>query len=75
MPISEFKKQSDLEKRLKILHRQVYGKSFSVSETQNQRNAETPSSDISYLYQDLMKIFIFASIACGIMIGLKFLNF
>lgn len=75
MPISEFKKQSDLEKRLKILHKQVYGKKFSAAETQSHQNTDTQNSDISYLYQDLTKIFIFASIALAIMISLKFINF
>ena len=70
MAIQQTKKQSDLEKRLRLLRHQVYGKTYSLSETNH--STQTPISgtslktDIPYLYQDLLKIGIFASIAIGI---------
>lgn len=86
MPISESKKQSDLEKRLKLLRQQVYGKNLAVSDTpihsprfagKAGQSSGTPVSsglsDISYLYQDLTKIFILATSAFAIQLTLFFL--
>lgn len=79
MAIQQSKKQSDLEKRLQLLRRQVYGKSnqsssisyhLSDKEQKNSNNkqitAESYSiSDLNFLHQDLLKILIFASCAIG----------
>jgi|GEM_PF-1637270 len=95
MAIIQTKKQSDLEKRLLLLRKQVYGKGLEnryVSKTKNQpvnesdtltyRHTETPihrttdtltSSDITYLYKDLLKIILFSSFAIGIQVILFFL--
>ena len=87
MTIQQSKKQSDLEKRLQLLRKQVYGKSnrpsaisYQLSDnTQNKsddRRLTTDSysvSDITYLHQDLLKILIFASCAIGVEIILSLL--
>ena len=70
MSIQLSKKQSNLEKRLKLLRYQVYGKSaapqISASENQNyRRQTEVSTSDIVYLKQDLLKIFFFSTLAIG----------
>ncbi len=75
MAIQLSKKQSDLEKRLKILHQQVYGKS-QLSHLPNTQTSSSPTlikSDLAFLYQDLLKIGIFASSAIGFQIILFFL--
>lgn len=83
MAIHLDKKQSDLEKRLRLLRRQVYGKqlsaiSYQTSDENNKsgdRQLTTESySDIFYLYQDLFKIIILSSIAIGTQIILFFLS-
>lgn len=94
MPIQQTKKQSDLEKRLRLLRQQVYGKNseefrstqnIGVSEHQTASKSkrltyrhtdisissgfpsrsESFQSDLTYLYQDLKKISILASVALG----------
>lgn len=65
MPIQQSKKQDDLEKRLKLLRLQTYGKSFSVSGNQTTKSPVTAAEDTSYLYKDLFKILILASFAIG----------
>lgn len=78
MPIHQTKKQDDLEKRLRILRSQVYGKPNLVFKTPSEnilQSSQHSTGDLSYLHQDLIKILALASIALGIMIGLKFLNF
>lgn len=81
MAIQQTKKRSDLEKRLQLLRRQVYGKEenkkssvYGLPSTEiakhsilqpHQTTAEVGISDITYLHQDLLKILIFASCAIG----------
>lgn len=87
MAIQQTKKQSDLEKRLQLLRRQVYGKgseSQYISKSVNQRVKESdvlthrPTdtlilSDLTYLRHDLLKILIFSSFAIGAQVILFFL--
>lgn len=87
MSIQRTVKQSDLEKRLKLLHRQVYGRPSSdtpahrPTTTLTYRNADIPTqhstiftaSDVAFLRQDLLKILLFSSLAIGIQIVLFFL--
>ncbi len=77
MAIQQSKKQSDLEKRLQLLRRQVYGKGekiqnpeFKIPSQTNitagyQLPAINSSSDLTFLHQDLLKILLFASLAIG----------
>jgi len=90
MAIQQTKRQSDLEKRLQILRRQVYGKSpertteTKMSETPTHRYTDTlhrptdaptnRTTDLTYLNQDLLKILIFSSLAIGAQIVLFFLS-
>lgn len=87
MAIQQQKKQSDLEKRLQLLRRQVYGKtekaSYSASKLVNNtesliaqalNSGVVYKADISFLYQDLLKIGIFATIALSLQIILFFLS-
>ncbi|MDO8638848.1 MAG: hypothetical protein Q7R43_04690 [Candidatus Daviesbacteria bacterium] len=76
MAIQLSKKQSDLEKRLKILHNQVYGKSqltVDSSQLSVKSKDSTNLSDITYLHQDLLKILALSSLAIGGQIILYFL--
>lgn len=77
MAIQQSKKQSDLEKRLQLLRRQVYGRESVVSSKYHvAREEKTPenthttnypllTTDITYLRQDLLKILTFSSLAIG----------
>ena len=71
MAIQRSYKQSDLEKRLQLLRRQVYGKE-NVSGIRYQVSGEketsvvTHNTDISYLHQDLFKILTLSSLAIGV---------
>ena len=65
MPIQQTKKQDDLERRLKLLRSQVYGKGFAVSENKTAQSPVAFVQDTSYLYKDLLKILILASFAIG----------
>lgn len=87
MAIIQTKKQSDLEKRLQLLRRQVYGKSPEnqyISKSVSQRVKESDvlihrptdtltSSDLTYLHHDLLKILTFSSFAIGAQVILFFL--
>ncbi len=87
MAILETRHQTDLEKRLQLLRRQVYGKQeFRVKDklTTNYPPANATHSvaggpttnllsDLSYLHKDLLKILIFASVAIGAQAILFFL--
>lgn len=75
MAIHEQKKQSDIEKRLQLLRRQVYGKQeFRVQKSEIRDKITTNSSDdLTYLNQDLLKILLFSSLAIGIQLILFFL--
>ncbi len=68
MPITESRKQSDLEKRLKILRQQVYGRNTQKSDKlmHSPTGKIQVSSDLNYLYHDLIKILTLSSIAIGI---------
>lgn len=71
MPIQQTKKQDDLEKRLKILRSQVYGKPnliFKSSAENLSKISSSSTSDTSYLLQDLLKTFILAGAFLGIQI-------
>ena len=86
MAIHQTKKQSDLEKRLKLLRQQVYGrepvvsnKQYVVGKETTPRNTHTTNyqqhtTDVTYLYQDLLKIGIFTSVAIGTQIILFILS-
>lgn len=88
MAIHQTKRQTDLEKRLTILRRQVYGRESVANSkqyvtTNYQLPASQPASrlggpgeattDITYLQGDLIKISIFAGSALGLQIILYFL--
>lgn len=81
MATLQTKKQSDLEKRLKLLRTQLSGKYtpdksiYKVSDIKTGVvTSQTSQSDISYLYQDLRKIGILASLALGTQIILLILS-
>lgn len=86
MSIHQTKRQSDLEKRLQILRRQVYGKSpdkpdkirldqrISKPESQKSDMPIHRTTDLTYLNQDLLKILIFSSLAIGAQIVLFILS-
>lgn len=72
----------DIEKRLKLLRQQVYGKKeFRVqnsdfSEKDRNKKYETKTvnlSDITYLRQDLVRIIIFATLAFALQLILLYL--
>ncbi|MEK7616685.1 MAG: hypothetical protein AAB414_01380 [Patescibacteria group bacterium] len=79
MAIHELKKQTDIEKRLKLLRQQIYGKEKKW-EVRGEKITTThlphltSSAEISYLYKDLLKILIFASLAIGAQVILFFLS-
>ncbi len=80
MAIHQTHRQTDLEKRLKILRRQFYGresvassKQYVVREANLPFGGPLPTTDVSYLKADLLKIFIFSSVALGAQIILYFL--
>lgn len=78
MPRIQMHRQSDLEKKLKILESQLYGKRLDqTSNIQSQHPSSsiqhlTSISDITYLRQDLTKILILSSLAVGIQLVLYF---
>lgn len=79
MAIQQTKKQSDLEKRLRLLHQQVYGKERvsrekTVPAITHNTSYLIPNTDITYLRQDLLKIFILAGSALGLQIMLFILS-
>lgn len=82
MSIHQSKKQSDLEKRLQLLRRQVYGKNSESRYTTKSagqpiiptaHQPTTISSDLNFLHQDLLKILVLSSLAIGSQIILFFL--
>jgi len=78
MAIQQTKKHSDLEKRLSLLRQQVYGKQQFKFEGKNStatsKDSNNLSNDTTYLYKDLSKIGILASIALGFQVILFFLT-
>ena len=76
MAIAQTKKQSDLEKRLKLLRHQVYGKpEFKLNNEliNNYQPVANNISDITYFYKDLIKIVTFSAIAIGVEVVLAIL--
>ena len=87
MAIQQTKKQSDLEKRLKLLRQQIYGKETvkyilptaegplrSAHLAARQEASGANYTDLTYLYQDLFKILALSSIAIGVQTILFFLS-
>lgn len=74
MAIQQTKRQSDLEKRLQLLRKQVYGnEKFRVQNSEfrvESKGTVNSSNDLAYLGQDLLKILIFSSAAIGIQLVL-----
>ena len=64
--------QSDLEKRLQVIRKQVYGKTPLVSSSSLKTSPQS-NSDITYLRHDLIKISILTSLALGSQIVLFYL--
>ena len=64
--------QSELEKRLQVIRKQVYGKK-SVSGISPMTIDLQYNSDIKYLHHDLLKIAILSSFALSIQIALFYL--
>ncbi len=52
---------TDLEKRLQIIRRQVYGKDQQSNYSSSRQIDET--TDLAYFYQDLLKILTLSSLA------------
>lgn len=85
MAIHESRHQSDLEKRLRLLRQQMYGKSQSPAishqpsdkkqmiKPEGPRLASESYSDITYLRADLLKIAIFSAFIFGAQAALYFL--
>ena len=89
MAIQQSKKQSDLEKRLQLLRKQVYGgsknqssaTSYQLSDKKQEKSDDlrpttdsySAISDLTYLHQDLLKIMTFSSLAIGVQLLLFFL--
>ena len=77
MAIQTSYKQSELEKRVKILRQQTYGKRHIryTKETNMQRPDQsiTIHSENLYLRQDLLKISLLTALAFGIQITLFYL--
>lgn len=80
MAINQTHKQSELEKRLKLLRTQMYGKTESYSVKSDNQLTNHPAStqslrgsDMLYLRADLTKISILALLAFGIQFMLFFL--
>lgn len=65
-------KPSDLEKRLKILKGQVYGRQSPVFSSQT--SDKQLITDIDFLKVDLLRISLLTSIALGVQIVLFFLS-
>lgn len=65
MAIHQTKKNSDLEKRLKLLRTQVYGRQTLRADDLKISTSSNPfvQSDIVFLRQDLLKISILSGIA------------
>ena len=73
MAIHQTKKQSDLEKRLKLLRQQVYGKTDKMKLEVPTSNSASIQSDLTYLHQDLFKIVTLSTVAIGAQFILLFL--
>lgn len=82
MAIHESRHQSDLEKRLRLLRQQMYGKgqlsaiSFQPSDknkSEDRRLTTKSSLDITYLQADLFKIATFSAFMFGAQIILYYL--
>lgn len=72
MVYSKYLKSSDIEKRLKVLKGQLYGKGAEVKSLHLAPTAtQGASKRANYLQKDLLKIFLLASSAITIQILLK----
>lgn len=79
MAILQTKKQTDIEKRLRLLRQQVYGKErvsneYQVTSDQTSKASGSHTTNLYYLYTDLLKIGLFATLAIGAQLVLLFLN-
>ncbi|MBI2600730.1 hypothetical protein HYW42_02145 [Candidatus Daviesbacteria bacterium] len=76
MAIQQTYKQSEIEKRLKILRRQVYGKSklsgikYQTSGKTSTYRSNLSSADLSYIQKDLAKVGLLTFLAIGVQIAL-----
>lgn len=68
MPVQRTHQASDIEKRLKILKSQLYGKnSYQSSAINLQPTPERSSvSDLTFLKKDLLKIAVLGALAIGV---------
>lgn len=75
MPVQRTHQASDIEKRLKILKSQLYGKkSYQSSAISLQSTINSSSvSDLTFLKHDLIKIATLSALAIGIQLILFFL--
>lgn len=87
MAVYTLKKTSDIEKKLKILRQQMYGKDstrssvFSLQPSDKTKKADSKrlmtesyfASDTTYLYKDLSKIGLLSFLAIGSQLVLFFL--
>ena len=72
MAIHETKKQTDIERRLRLLRAQVYGKTSQTQVAYSHASTIEHKSDISFLYKDLLRIGLFASVAIGAQVVIFF---
>ena len=78
MAITESRRQSDLEKRLKLLRQQVYGRESAASSKYYVPSEKTEenihNTDTIYLYKDLFKILALSSVVIGVQLILFILT-
>lgn len=81
MAIHQTGKKSDLEKRLRLLRTQVYGKTSDKSEivkiadsTRGSNNSAHAFTDLIFLRKDLLKISVLSGLAIGTQLLLFYLS-
>ena len=75
MAILQKHKQSDSEKRMKMLQQQLYGKSdLPLHEANRPSSTPAATTDTSYLKHDLSKILLLSTIALSAQFILYFLE-
>jgi len=82
MPIQKQKRDSDIEKRMKLLQSQLYGgnNKYKVSKEKIETNSvsiaktssRSSSTELGYLRKDLVKIVLFSILAFGAQFALLF---
>ena len=72
MPIQTTHQLSDMEKRLKLLHMQLYGKSKEQKLKVESSLSQPPPTDLAFLKQDLLKILLLALLTMGAQLILYF---